>query len=404
MNIVISTLQKKPLEVVERKGTGHPDTLCDSLAELLSVTYSKYTLKNFSAILNHNFDKLIMMGGITEVKFGYGKIISPIRVVINGRASTSFGNIKIPVQDLLIAATKRFLQKNLPMVDPDKNIKIFFEVSDGSSPGAVNTSPKSTRQYWFQPRNLADITNHKLPKCNDTSSGCGYYPFTQLENLVLKLELLLNSEKIKKNRPWLGSDIKIMGHKQNNEVNITLAVPQMCTCVNDLKTYKNNLEDIFNIVKDASHKEAPNLTFNFTLNARDNYDIPELYLTYTGSSIENGDEGCVGRGNRMQGLISSYRPFTMEGISGKNPVYHTGKLYCVASYELAKKLYVKTGIPNEVTLIGKTGQDLSHPWQINVSFANDNYEPSEVKQIIASTLDNFSEITNKIIKQKYRLA
>jgi len=31
-----------PVEIVERKGIGHPDTVCDALAEELSRAYSKY--------------------------------------------------------------------------------------------------------------------------------------------------------------------------------------------------------------------------------------------------------------------------------------------------------------------------------------------------------------------------
>ena len=70
-------------EIVERKGQGHPDTLSDTLAEKLSNAYSKYTLKHFGAVLHHNFDTVGMMGGKCEVEFGHGKMIEPIRVLLN---------------------------------------------------------------------------------------------------------------------------------------------------------------------------------------------------------------------------------------------------------------------------------------------------------------------------------
>jgi S-adenosylmethionine synthetase len=68
---------------------------------------------------------------------------------------------------------------------------------------------------------------------------------------------------------------------------------------------------------------------------RDIPDRDELYLTYTGSSIESGDEGVVGRGNRVTGLITPLRPMNIEGASGKNPVYHVGKLYNLAAQRIA---------------------------------------------------------------------
>ena len=87
-NIIISTVNSyKNYEFVERKGFGHPDTLADSLAENLSTQYSRYTLEKFGAILHHNFDKLGLLGGSSYVSFGKGYLVSPIKVLINGRVS-----------------------------------------------------------------------------------------------------------------------------------------------------------------------------------------------------------------------------------------------------------------------------------------------------------------------------
>lgn len=67
------------LVIVERKGWGHPDTLADHLAERLSRTYSRYTLERFGAVLHHNFDKLGLLGGASEVRYGAGRRIWRIR-------------------------------------------------------------------------------------------------------------------------------------------------------------------------------------------------------------------------------------------------------------------------------------------------------------------------------------
>ncbi|HXQ67877.1 MAG TPA: methionine adenosyltransferase, partial [Alphaproteobacteria bacterium] len=47
------------VEVVERKGLGHPDTLCDMLAEALSLSLSRFYRERFGLILHHNVDKVL---------------------------------------------------------------------------------------------------------------------------------------------------------------------------------------------------------------------------------------------------------------------------------------------------------------------------------------------------------
>ena len=184
-------------EIVERKGQGHPDTLSDTLAEKLSNAYSKYTLKHFGAVLHHNFDKVGMMGGKCEVEFGHGKMIEPIRVLLNGRASSKFGNTIINVKELLINETKKFFNDNFPMLNFEKDVRIIYEVSEGSSPGGVK-GHESKRHRWFEPETLDDLNELKHLNCNDTSMGCAFYGYSILENMVYKLERKLNSKEFKK--------------------------------------------------------------------------------------------------------------------------------------------------------------------------------------------------------------
>lgn len=99
MNILISNNIKFPgdnqFEVVERKGTGHPDTVADSIAEKISVEYSKYCLEHFGAVLHHNVDKTAVLGGLVKIDWRKGEMIRPIRVLVNGRISASFNREQI---------------------------------------------------------------------------------------------------------------------------------------------------------------------------------------------------------------------------------------------------------------------------------------------------------------------
>ncbi|MEU5323635.1 methionine adenosyltransferase [Streptomyces sp. NPDC021056] len=69
------------------------------------------------------------------------------------------------------------------------------------------------------------------------------------------------------------------------------------------------------------------------------------------------------RGNRANCLISMLRPWSAEGVSGNNPVYHVGKLYNLAAAEAARRLHAATGLDCAVALISQSGRDLTGPWQ-----------------------------------------
>lgn len=395
----------RPFEIVERKGVGHPDTLADTLAEHLSVVYSRYTLQHFGAVLHHNFDKVGLMGGKGQVTFGNGALTEPVRVLLNGRASSKFGDTLIPVRELLTETARAFLAERFPMLDPERDIRMLFEVSTGSSPGAVVTeasNQQGRRPYWFEPRGLEDLPERKRLVCNDTSLGCAFVPGSDLERMVFGLEQMLASPPTKQAHPWLGSDIKMMAKRIGSRVHCTIAIPQIAAHVPNLAAYRDNLATVYELVIGYCRQHYPQFQITVALNARDDYEAVELYLTSTGSSIETGDEGFVGRGNRLGGVIAPMRPYTMEGICGKNPVYHTGKLYCVAAHEIATRLHQETGAGAVVYLIGQTGQPLTAPWQTFVELEAD-CETGPLEPIIQDTLAQMDRFTTKLLNGEYQL-
>ena len=342
-NLYFIPLTQKNLdfEYVERKGKGHPDTLSDNLAEELSRTYSKYTLSKFGVILHHNFDKIGLLGGKSYVAFGKGYLEKPIRVLLNGRASIAFAGKEIPVKKILENSCKTFLKEKLPLININKDVKVLFNLNNASSPGRVEEKghKEGTRRYWFTPRGLYDLHELEHLNSNDSALGCSYAPLSITEKIVLKIEKTLNSKSYKRRNKWIGSDIKMIAFRVHNKLDITLCIPQIAKYVPDLGSYINNLErsrqDIETIIK----RMAPHLKFFININTRDDFDTLELYLTATGSAIESGDEGLVGRGNRINGLITPCRPMCIEGVCGKNPVYHTGKIYNLVAKAIAERLY-----------------------------------------------------------------
>jgi S-adenosylmethionine synthetase len=104
--------------------------------------------------------------------------------------------------------------------------------------------------------------------------------------------------------------------------------------------------------------------------AINNADRPEknsYYLTVTGTSAEAGDDGQVGRGNRVNGLITPYRAMTLEAAAGKNPITHTGKLYNLVAGDLARKLVADSDIKEAVVyLVSRIGAPITEPMAVNV--------------------------------------
>jgi len=390
-----------PYEFVERKGKGHPDTLSDGLAEFLSSEYSKYTQQKYGVVLHHNFDKVGLLGGASDVGFGYGELTKPIRVLINGRASTKFGDQEIPVRELLIGWATKFLTKELPISETSRDLEFHYNLSNQSSPGKTeeeSNKKKSARKYWFEPRGVEDIPELKRLFSNDTSMGVGFAPFSKLELLVLDIEKTLTGKDFKDANNWIGSDIKIMGFRHNDEFKITMCIPQIGKNVHSLNEYSLNIDKSHSVIKEITKKHGV-INLELNINTRDDYDKGEIYLTAIGSSIESGDEGLVGRGNRIQGIISSTRPMSMEGVAGKNPVYHIGKIYYVAAQKISEIIFEELKIQNEVTLLSQSGRDLLDPWIILVHVPYDFSLDEKIIQIIEREIKSIPKITEALINR-----
>jgi S-adenosylmethionine synthetase len=398
-----NTLEARDIQVVERKGAGHPDTLSDALAEELSRVYANYTLKEFGYILHNDFDKVGIIGGKSRVKFGEGSIIKPITLLLNYRASYSFGGSTIPVEDLIADAAKNFLLKRYPQLN-DTDLKIMQNWNPSSSPGNVDSKKEGPRKYWFNPRGKEDLPELESLRANDSVVACSYAPYSIADRICLETENYLNSPEYKAKHKWSGSDIKlqVITHREDS-AEVTICVPQIAKYVNSLEEYKENLEVIKqDIEKYVRENISDKIKLKVYLNTRDNFDLPELYLTAIGSSIESGDIGLVGRGNRINGLISSNHPISIEAPYGKNPVYHVGKIYSILSNKLAKSISELTNAYTEVYLMSQSGRPIKDPWKvvINNNKLKNNSERRdivEINRMVKYALEGVEEITKGLV-------
>lgn len=391
-NISIEQLNKVPthksdVEIVERKGIGHPDSICDGIAEAVSRELSKYYLKEYGRVLHHNTDQLEAVGGQSKPKYGGGKILEPSYIILSGRATSQVDGESIPVKSISIGATKEYLRSNFKHLNIDTDVIIDSMIGHGS----------------VDLRGLFDTG--KL-KSNDTSFGVGFAPFSDTEKLVLATEKYINGD-MKKTLPAVGYDVKVMGFREKNTINLTVAAAFVDKYVKDHSEYQSIKEQLRSKVLDNATKLTDKKVQVF-VNTGDSEAEHVEYLTVTGLSMENGDDGSVGRGNRVNGLITPYRAMSMEAAAGKNPVTHVGKLYNVLSNIIAADIVKEAGGDIEevlVRIVSQIGREISDPHVASVQaiYASgvqaSKYE-SKIRSIVDGHLSRISDLTNQFVEGK----
>lgn len=383
-NIVVEEVRRTPveeqeIEIVERKGLGHPDTLADGIADSVSRALCREYMENFGKVLHHNTDQVEIVGGRASPVFGGGRILNPIYVLLSGRATTTVGNELVPVNKVAIHAAKEYLRKTLRNLDVDNDVVIDSRIGQGSA-------------------DLVDVFKRKLeiPLANDTSFGVSFAPLSETEKLVLETERLMNSEKFKKKFPESGEDIKVMGLRENNNITLTIANAMVSKYIPDLVHYRSVKENMREEILKLANK-ITNRDVEVMINTADDYERSSVYLTVVGTSAEMGDDGSVGRGNRVNGLITTNRFMSMEAAAGKNPINHVGKLYNHLSLEIAKDIAAVTEGVREayVKLLSQIGAPIDQPKAANVQLLmNSSNNFKKVKQKCESIVDiHLSEIT-----------
>ena len=97
----------------------------------------------------------------------------------------------------------------------------------------------------------------------------------------------------------------------------------------------------------------------------------------TGTSAEAGDDGEVGRGNRVNGLITPFRPMSLEAAAGKNPVSHVGKIYNVLARQIAEAIVSE--MPEvaaaQCYLVSQIGRPVTEPAITHIRLATHDGSP-----------------------------
>ena len=375
----ITPVHKQDVELVERKGIGHPDSICDGIAEAVSRELSKEYVKRYGRVLHHNTDQVELVGGQAHPRYKGGDLIEPIYILLSGRATADLGDQRIPVGIIAVNAAKKYLKQNFRNLDVDNFVKIDQKIGRGST-------------------DLKHVFDQEgIPKSNDTSFGVGYAPMSVTEELVLKTEKYINGGGL--NMKETGEDVKVMAVRNKNKITFTVACAMVSKYIDDLDSYISTIEEMHTKLMDHAAK-LTDKEVEIHINTADDYKKGVVYLTVTGLSAEQGDDGSVGRGNRANGLITPYRPMSLEATSGKNPINHVGKMYNLLSKEIAEDIAEAGAEQVYVRILSQIGKPIDQPIMAAIEMVGDKALEAKAKKITDQWLQDIGQITQMCIDEK----
>lgn len=363
-------IESRQIELVERKGLGHPDSISDGIAESVSRALCREYRERFGKILHHNTDEVQLVAGSSKPEFGDGEVIEPIYILLTGRATKEFNGEEIPVDQIALKAAKNYVEENFKVLSPEH---IEFE----SRIGETSTDLKSV------------FDSEGAPKSNDTSFGVGHAPLSEVEKIIRNLE-----KELREQLEPVGEDIKVMGLREDDKVTLTVAAATISSRMEEIDDYFELKEEIEDETRELAEKYTDR-EIEVHVNTADIPEEGEVYTTVTGTSAEMGDDGSVGRGNRVNGLITPNRPMSLEAASGKNPVTHVGKVYNLLAGKIARKIHEETGGFAEVKILSQIGKPIDNPQTVSVETDVDDREA--INEVIRRNLNNIGKVTDEVV-------
>ncbi|WP_049982863.1 methionine adenosyltransferase [Halorubrum sp. BV1] len=390
-NIQVSRLDRQAVEdqeveIVERKGIGHPDSICDGVAESVSRALSQLYLDRVGKVLHYNTDETQLVAGRAAPAYGGGEVVEPIYLLIVGRATKQYDGQQLPVDSTALAAAREYLAEAIPELEYGTDVVVDVKLGEGSG-------------------DLQDVfgeETQQVPMANDTSFGVGHAPLTETETIVYEAERELNTT-YHDEHPELGPDVKIMGKREGDRIDITVAAAMVDQYVDGLDDYDDAVSDVREFVTELAETHTDR-EVSVDVNTADDYDEGSVYLTVTGTSAEQGDDGSVGRGNRANGLITPNRPMSMEATSGKNPVNHIGKIYNLLSTRIAESVTAEVdGIRDlQVRLLSQIGRPIDEPHVADAQIVTtDGVNLADIEDDVVAIVDrelaDVTDVTRSVI-------
>jgi len=369
--------------VVERKGIGHPDTICDALAENISRALCREYMQVFGAIAHYNVDKVLLCGGVAQPVFGDGEILEPVELYLGGRVTAELSGRRIPAADIAVETCRAWLKAQFPETDWERHARIVPRFRPGSG---------ELRSLFSKGKRVA--------LSNDSSCGVAFAPFTGLERAVLEVEKTLNGAQVKRAHPAIGRDIKVLGVRRGAQIDLTISCAMVGRHLPSIADYMDAKAQARKLALEAAARVA-DCELDAVVNAADDIERGEVFLTVSGTSAEAGDDGEAGRGNRVSGLITPYRSMTMEAAAGKNPMSHVGKLYSLVASEIATRI-AGSGAASAASclMVSQIGRPVDDPQLVDVRLqpeSDGEKATALARDIVREQLQGFQELEADLI-------
>jgi len=391
-----------PTEFVERKGTGHPDTICDLLAEGLAQDLARHFLERHGVLRHFNVDKALLSAGEVRLgdggvyPFGGGEVVRPSRIVLAGKVDARDG--MPPLGPLTRAAYER-----LATILPWAALPGDYAIDLWLQPSSADLLPLLARG--------AAATDEVVPLANDTSFAVVSLPRSPLEAAVHGVERALAAARRGAVLP-IGADVKVMGERRGDDVSVTVAAAVLARLVGDHAAYlqaKEAVRDIAGHTVRAAFAERGRTLGRLAVHVNQaDLEPAGAYLTLTGSSAEAGDDGQVGRGNRVGGLITPHRSMSLEAACGKNPLGHVGKLYHALAWDAAQAVVALEGVEGAtVRMLSRIGRRVDRPVAVEVEVAGDvdlsGSASDAVRARVAGAVAGWRDATRRLVAGGYEL-
>jgi len=388
--------------MVERKGKGHPDSIADACAEACSRTLTNYYLNEFGRYFHLNVDKAAYVAGQAAPTFGGGEILQPQEFEIIGRAIDVVlvnGQLRrVPVRSLLRQTIADVFRSTLRNIDLERDLIIDARTKSGSI--------DLTGLYDQEASGIESI-----PLANDTSFGVGFAPFSPVEQMVYNVENYLNSDAFKDKCPASGEDIKVMGLRVGDKIELTICNGMVSKYVHDKSEYINACETVREAALHVCEGVACTHETNVYVNTGDRIDQGIMFLTITGTSAEAGDDGQVGRGNRANGLITPGRVQSLEAAAGKNSQNHVGKLYSLVANRAARRIIAELQgdvVECQIRILSQIGHPINQPWMGDIELlpapnVNFTQVSAKAKEILQLELDDYLNLRKELLAGTVRV-
>lgn len=186
----------------------------------------------------------------------------------------------------------------------------------------------------------------------------------------------------------------MMGVKDHSKNYFTIAIAMIDKYIADLNDYVSKIKQL----KEFVLTKLLLTDTTIYINTADDYLHESIYLTVTGTSAESGDDGQVGRGNRINGLITPYYPMSLEATAGKNPVSHIGKIYNYFAMDLSRAI-VKNNFADEalVFIVSQIGKPINEPQLMHFKLKNIRADKEQIEDLAKEKLIGLNKYWKRII-------